>query len=564
LPRSLEPKGLELRPRDHRHVEDGAGSRRASRYRSPVAEEPPASDAVRETEPLRATIDAVFRNDEAVADAFKENLKRRTLASDAIAERVTKAFEGFSPSSLSSEERGERIYLGPKDGLAKTLDAVHKDGARALRHDDRSRGIRLTVNEELLRKLRNGHGENASTIGRIGHDDLVEYVTERLGTTAALWAEEQAGAYVSCDIEDEAERRLSRIENPDHEPADHAHTPDSPDGGPATDAAGHPKQSTKEFVEAKVNLLLDSVVSPEHPIRIDPGERVDEKALDRSIVTFELRDGPSDVTSYHDFNSLQIAFQHVWTEVFDGELESLGKQLYKEWVQLKDYSGLDAGKDKPISTVDDLAALIGEIKELSRLTQDAIPSTLGGGSGAGDIPAGTGDLRDDPLYKLVTGGFIDDDVARAVANPAGFAVDVVARYLADAQQITWALLENGRLPGGIDVVTAKIEPNALPAGSVEIVLTTSDEAATWKGIDFTEFDTSGRPVGALGQISNGAGDTTTMRLSTRRVKNGMLRFGKEIIFGGHKAQYYLVDLDDKVKDRTRVTFKWEKDRGWDS
>lgn len=506
------------------------------------------------------TIDAVFRNDEAVANAFKENLKRRTLASDAIAARVTKAFKDFSPSSLSSEARDDRIYLGPDDDLGKTLDAVHKEGARALKHADRSLGIRLALNDELLRKLRNPNNGNASKVGTITHDDLVDYVTDRLGTTAALWAQTQADAYSSCGVEDEAERRLSRIENPDHQPADHPHTTDSPNGGSAT---GPAHQTTKDFVEAKVSLLLDTVVSPEYPIRIDPGERVDEEAIHRNVVTFELRDGPSDVTSYHDFNTLQIAFQHVWTEVFDGELESLGKQLYKEWVQLKDYSGLDAGKDKPISTVDDLAALIGEIKELSRLTQDAIPTTFGGGNGAGDIPAGKDDLRDNPFYQALTGGFIDDDTARAVANPAGFAVDVVARYLADAQQITWALLANGRLPGGIDVVTAKIEPNAVPAGLAEIVLTTSDEAATWKGIDFTEFDTNGRPVGAVERISNEPGDATVLRLTSRRVKNGMLRFGKEIIFRGHKAQYYLVDLDEKLKDRTRVTFKWEKDRGWD-
>ena len=44
-------------------------------------------------------------------------------------------------------------------------------------------------------------------------------------------------------------------------------------------------------------------------------------------------------------NSLQIAFRHVWTEVFDTELEALGKELYQEFVKLKDFSGLDNGKD---------------------------------------------------------------------------------------------------------------------------------------------------------------------------------------------------------------------------
>ena len=155
-----------------------------------------------------------------------------------------------------------------------------------------------------------------------------------------------------------------------------------------------------------MTLLMDTVVSPEHPIRIDPPEHpVDEKVIQSSIKTFELRDGPADVTSYHDFNSLQIAFRHVWTEVFDTELEALGKELYQEFVKLKDFSGLDNGKDDPISTVEDLARLIADVKELSKLTQGELPGGSGGGrNGTGlDAPAGRSDLRDDPLYQALTG-----------------------------------------------------------------------------------------------------------------------------------------------------------------
>ena len=46
----------------------------------------------------------------------------------------------------------------------------------------------------------------------------------------------------------------------------------------------------------------------------------------------------TDVPSYHDFHTLQIAFQHVWTEIFDGQLTSLGRDLYGEYVKLKDFS----------------------------------------------------------------------------------------------------------------------------------------------------------------------------------------------------------------------------------
>ena len=70
-----------------------------------------------------------------------------------------------------------------------------------------------------------------------------------------------------------------------------------------------------------------------------PNTADDDAVQSRILETFELRPGASDVTSYHDFHTLQIAFQHVWTRIFDGELESLGRELYREYVKLKDFSG---------------------------------------------------------------------------------------------------------------------------------------------------------------------------------------------------------------------------------
>jgi hypothetical protein len=548
---------------DDGHGGDGAAA--APRARRPAAAALAAADGVPGGQPLRAAVDAVFRNEQVVANAFKENLKERTLASEAIARRAEKAFENFSPSGYSKEERAERTYLAPTDDLPKTLAAVAKDGARALKQADKNRGIRLTRNAALERLLEDKRSERAATIGTISHVDLVEYVLDRLGTTPAPVASARLAATATCSVDDEVEQRLGEIEN--GQPAAHeADTEEEIDAGGADgDApeahAGDHELTTDEVVKAKVTLLMDTVVSPEKPIRIDPPEHpVDAKVIQSSIKTFELRDGPADVTSYHDFNSLQIAFRHVWTEVFDTEIEALGKELYQEYVKLKDFSGLDTGKDAPISTVEDLARLIAEVKELSTLTQGELPGgSASGRDGSGRGPAGAGDLRDDPLYQALTGSFIGNDAAQAVLNPVGFGIDLLANIFAGTQQITWALLEDGRIPGGIDVVTATFEQNAVSAGTVEIVLTTSADAGTWKGIDFTELDTSGRPVDVR-KISNHPQDTNRMRLSTQRVKNGVLTFGKEITFGIHKAHYFLTDLDEKLKGRTRVTFNWQKDK----
>ena len=184
------------------------------------------------------------------------------------------------------------------------------------------------------------------------------------------------------------------------------------------------------------------------------------------------------------------------------------------------------------------------------------------------MPGGAQDLRDSLVYDVLTGGFIEDDALRWLLNPAGAAVDFLGDLFAGKQQVSWASFGSDRkLPGGIDVISTTFEENAVEAGTVEIVLTNSANAPTWKGIDFTELDQTGRPVNVF-KIANDPRDRgvwdpnsyNRLPLYTQQVRNGILEFGKEIMFGAHKAHYFLVGLDEKLKDRTRVTFNWETDK----
>ncbi len=84
------------------------------------------------------------------------------------------------------------------------------------------------------------------------------------------------------------------------------------------------------------------------------------------------RSSPSDVKSHYDFNTLQIAFAHVWTQIFDGQLDSLGRELYHKYVELKDFAGSTA-PDLEISTLADLKKLIEKVKSLTAFTDDSMP-----------------------------------------------------------------------------------------------------------------------------------------------------------------------------------------------
>ena len=58
---------------------------------------------------------------------------------------------------------------------------------------------------------------------------------------------------------------------------------------------------------------------------------------------FELSTGASDADSYHDFFRLQIAFEDVWIELVDSQIEGVAKALYAHWDALMDPSRDNSG-----------------------------------------------------------------------------------------------------------------------------------------------------------------------------------------------------------------------------
>jgi hypothetical protein len=57
-----------------------------------------------------------------------------------------------------------------------------------------------------------------------------------------------------------------------------------------------------------------------------------------SSPTLELATGASDADSYHDFFRLQIAFEDVWAELLDNNIQKVAQTLYSAWDALMDTS----------------------------------------------------------------------------------------------------------------------------------------------------------------------------------------------------------------------------------
>ncbi|WP_237057904.1 hypothetical protein [Microbulbifer sediminum] len=93
------------------------------------------------------------------------------------------------------------------------------------------------------------------------------------------------------------------------------------------------------------------------------GNRPDAQAVTRNLNT-SLSGGPADETAYHDFHSLQIAFENTWTSMVDSGLADEMAELYQEAVQVAEDYGLDRPRD--LSELNDLQDLVSEVRGKAR------------------------------------------------------------------------------------------------------------------------------------------------------------------------------------------------------
>ena len=147
-----------------------------------------------------------------------------------------------------------------------------------------------------------------------------------------------------CKARIEAERIAHQVKTntspaaPDGTPADSS----APKGKDGKITAAELRDAGAQVVKDSVTLQMSSATSPEMPVKYPLPDRSRRSTdLDNTIQTFELRSGPSDVIGYHDFHSLQIAFEDVWTELWDDDLKSFGQQLYTTYVETGQHLQMD-------------------------------------------------------------------------------------------------------------------------------------------------------------------------------------------------------------------------------
>lgn len=326
------------------------------------------------TESVVSAVDATFKEEENVRAALKRHLTPRARDSQRIAARAGAAFKNFRPSVFTPAERVRRNYLAPGENLDRAMRGVVEKGVTAMRESAAQRTLRIHAGGELKDLITPAPG-GARAGGKIALGDLLKYLGRKLADAPTL---KNDPTRTACDAEAKANALLAKVEGDDigDTPAAPV-TPPAETTGPA-DNGDAPR--VKEFVTSHVDDLLAKVAPPEDQLRFDVESRAKLRDTEKSIDTFQLRAGASDVTSYHDFRSLHIAFEHIWTELFDDRLKSLGTQLYHEAVKLEDFLR-PAGTTNlnfSISSIPDLLNLLRDIRQLSNQAADSMPGNGGG------------------------------------------------------------------------------------------------------------------------------------------------------------------------------------------
>jgi hypothetical protein len=511
--------------------------------KSSVSGKPEAKADAQQPTVFSTAIDASFQADASVRESLTENLKPRRADSEAINARLDQAFAKFNPGH-PSEGQGHHVPPGTNPNSA--LDTVITDGVEAIRSSDQRRNLTLRDTPELRKLVKGAEGDPPH--GVVDLEALISFINNK-STGSVPLAEPQL---VPLTAEIEAEKLLEAVES--------SLEPDDSKNTLRRKTSALADQEPDGLVKDSVKVQMEPVTAPESQLSYGKiSNAADDDAVQKQILTtFELRPGASDVTSYHDFETLQIAFQHVWTRILDGQLTSLGRDLYLEYVRLKDFSG-SAAPDLQVGSLADLRSLIDEVRKLSQFVDQETPANLrppDSGQKTGGLPTPTPDDIARGAGSLLTGGaslFIEwafNELIKAGNHPVRVGWDDFPLKL-----------NEGR---GDIIELPPPEQNALPPGSVEIVLET-DANSYKKKISFQQWDRDTQRAIYTADLQNfGGGHAPIDRvvLPAAQIPDGTLKFisEDEVVNELLLGRYVLGNLDQKLTDRTRLTFRWKGQR----
>jgi hypothetical protein len=320
-----------------------------------------ATRKIEHAAPLEAaSAPAIAPQSEILQRSFEEGRKVQEVISAQMAAPVKKglqkgklaeaAFANWSPQSFAQSKRAAGTYLTPGLSLADAIGRSTQRGIEKMRANPNKSPIKLQMSPRVKNAITRAAGPNG-VIGTIPVSALVPFFPPSLKNEPNP---------TECSVEEKLAQWIKEVEGEKPEVGEPG--VDAGGGNPANNAL----PDSKELVKQRVNTLMEALTSPESLPTLNLPSRASLSDAAKALQTFELRAGPSDVTSYHDFRSVQIAFEHVWTEIFDDRLKGLGAHVYQLYIEhLADFGAED--KREPITSIEDLKRLVNDIEQLGNV-----------------------------------------------------------------------------------------------------------------------------------------------------------------------------------------------------
>lgn len=256
----------------------------------------------------------------ALTEPFALNRQARTAA--------TAKFANFSLSKFARSQREQPFYFQKGQDLMTKMTGAMRARIDEMANRGRRATMRVLIEEARVREigLTIDGGRIAGQVER-PYSDLAQYVDAAQDLTTLT----QSQVFGACHAEAEAERRITALL---------AGETDEEDGGSGDGEEDADTGTPTSFVRSMVDRQVSGARSADAGISIET-RRPTQDTIEHTVQSFEVRGGPADATAFHDFYDLQIAFEHVWTELFDHRLTSKGKSLYEAWAKLEnEVSGL--------------------------------------------------------------------------------------------------------------------------------------------------------------------------------------------------------------------------------
>ena len=305
-----------------------------------------------------SSLDESFAFDDAVETKINERIKTHLPKANAITQEAVKAFSNFIPSKVSAEIRKEITYLAQSDDLKVAQETIINEDLKQMEQIPTKHGFSVSLSDKDINELGLVKADDGTVSGTPKADKVMDYIDNRMQQTD-LYA--NSDLLTDCKVKKEAEKVINQITNPDDSDS-------STDADIVTSEESNELETTDltldQLVKDKVALQMEHATSPEANLKFGISDRATQGDITKAANNFKLSGGPADVTAYHDFYDLQIAFRHVWTELFDKELITQGKKVFAELAKYRDDYDAESIKDDTVNSAEQLKQLKNDLQEI--------------------------------------------------------------------------------------------------------------------------------------------------------------------------------------------------------